>query len=135
MKKIINPVEGAALRDSKRVGGWHHAAIRVGDFIFLSGFVGVYPGTKKLGETTEKQVRLIYENAELALKAHGATLKDVIRTTIYFTDRDATWPILDKVRRELFPDNPPVSTGIGVTKIDLNAALEIEITASVTKAE
>ena len=70
-------------------------------------------------------------HAELALKAHGGTLQDIIRTTIYFTDRDATWPILDKVRRELFPDNPPVSTGIGVTKIDLNAALEIEFTAAI----
>ena len=135
MKKIINPVEGNALHDPKRVGGWHHAAIRVGDFVFLSGFVGVYPGTKKLGETTEKQIRLIYENAELALKAHGAALKDVVRTTIFFLDRDATWPILDKVRRELFPDDPPVSTGVGVTKIDLNAALEIEITAVVPKSE
>jgi enamine deaminase RidA (YjgF/YER057c/UK114 family) len=131
MKKIINPVEGAALHDPKRVGGWHHAAIRVGDLIFMSGFVGVYPGTKTLGETTEKQVRLIYENAELALKAHGGTLHDIVRTTIYFSDRDATWPILDKVRRELFPDDPPVSTGIGVTKIDLNAALEIEFTAAI----
>jgi 2-iminobutanoate/2-iminopropanoate deaminase len=135
MKRVINPVEGNALRDPKRVGGWHSAAIRVGDFIFLSGFVGVYPGTKTLGETTEKQVRLIFENAELALKAHGATLQDIVRTTIFFTDRDATWPILDKVRRELFADNPPVSTGVGVTKIDLNAALEIEITATVTGAD
>ena len=132
MKKTINPVEGNLLEDPKRVGGWHNAAIRVGDFIFLSGFVGAYPGTKKLGETTEKQVRLIFENAELALKAHGASLKDIVRMTMFFTDRDATWPILDKVRRELFPKNPPVTTGIGVTKIDLDAALEIEITAAIT---
>lgn len=135
MKKIINPVEGALLRDPKRVGGWHHAAIRVGDFIFLSGFVGVYPGTKTLGETLEKQVRLLFENAEMALKAHGGTLTDVVRTTMYFTDRDSTWPILDKVRKEIYADDPPTSTGVGVTKLDLDAALEIEMIAAITDSE
>jgi enamine deaminase RidA (YjgF/YER057c/UK114 family) len=94
--------------------------------------VGAYPGTKTLGETVEKQVRLIFENAEEALRAHGADLSDVVRMTIYFTDRDGTWPILDKVRREVFPKDPPTSTGVGVTKLDLDAALEIEMTAVVT---
>lgn len=129
MKKVINPVEGALLHDPSRVGGWHHAAIRVGDLVFLSGFVGAYPGTKKLGETVEKQVRLIFENADQALRAHGATIGDVVRMTMYFTDRDATWPVLDKVRREIFTKDPPTSTGVGVTKLDLDAALEIEMIA------
>jgi len=31
MKKTINPVAGAMLHDPKRVGGWHHAAIRAGE--------------------------------------------------------------------------------------------------------
>ena len=132
LTKIINPVNGALLHDPNRVGGWHHCAIRAGTTIYLSGIVGAYPGTKTLGETVEKQVRLIFENAEEALRAHGADLSDVVRTTIYFTDRDATWPILDKVRREIFPKDPPTSTGVGVTKLDLDAALEIEMTAVVT---
>ena len=116
MKKTINPVAGAMLHDPNRVGGWHHAAIRVGNLVFLSGIVGAYPGTKQLGETVEQQVRLIFENAREALEAHGASLDDVVRMTMYFTDRDATWPILDRVRREIFPTDPPTSTGVGVTK-------------------
>lgn len=132
MKKTINPVAGALLNDPKRVGGWHNAAIRTGDFIFLSGIVGAYPGTKTLGETVEKQVRLIFDNAREALEAHGAGLGDIVRMTMYFTDRDGTWPILDKVRREIFTDDPPTSTGVGVTKLDLDAALEIEMIAVVS---
>lgn len=132
MRKTINPVNGALLHDPNRVGGWHHCAIRAGSTIYLSGLVGAYPGTKKLGETVEKQVRLIFENAEEALNAHGAALSDIVRMTMYFTDRDATWPILDKVRREVFPTDPPTSTGVGVTKLDLDAALEIEMIAVLT---
>ena len=132
MKKTINPVAGAMLHDPNRVGGWHHAAIRVGNLVFLSGIVGAYPGTKQLGETVEQQVRLIFENAREALEAHGASLDDVVRMTMYFTDRDATWPILDRVRREIFPTDPPTSTGVGVTRLDLDAALEIEMIAAVS---
>jgi 2-iminobutanoate/2-iminopropanoate deaminase len=130
-QKIINPVEGALLHDPERVGGWHNAAIRAGNYIFLSGVVGAYPGTRKLGETIEKQVRLIFDNADEALRAHGASITDVVRMTMYFTDRDHTWPILEKVRREIFLTAPPTSTGVGVTKLDLDAALEIEMIAVV----
>lgn len=130
-KKIINAVEGALLHDPERVGGWHNAAIRTGNYIFLSGIVGAYPGTRELGETVEKQVRLIFDNADEALRAHGACIADVVRMTMYFTDRDHTWPILEKVRREVFLTDPPTSTGVGVTKLDLDAALEIEMIAVV----
>jgi enamine deaminase RidA (YjgF/YER057c/UK114 family) len=62
VKKIIRPVAGAELHDPNRAGGWHHAAIRVGDLIFLSGVVGVYPGTRRLAPTVEEQVRLIFQH-------------------------------------------------------------------------
>jgi len=39
MEKIINDVPGLALHDTSRALGWHHPAIRVGDFVFLSGFI------------------------------------------------------------------------------------------------
>lgn len=125
MKKIINPVPGWGLHDPDRAGGWHHAAIRVGNLVFMSGVVGVYPGTKKLADTVEGQVRLIFQHLQACMEAHGGTLQDIVWMIMFFTDRKSQWPILDKVRRELFPKDPPCTTGIGTTEIDLGAALEI----------
>lgn len=129
MKRVINAVTGWELRDAARAGGWHHAAIRTGDLVFLSGMIGVYPGTKTLAPTVEGQVRLIFQHIRAALEAHGGKLEHVVQMTMFFTDRKKQWPVLDKVRRELFPADPPVSTGVGVTELDLGAALEIEAIA------
>lgn len=133
MKKIINPVPGWGLHDSQRAGGWHHAAIRVGDLIFLSGVIGVYPGTKKLAPTVDEQVRLIFQHLRAGLEAHGASLQDVVQMTLFFTDRKAQWPVLDRIRRELFPKDPPTSTGVGVTELDLGAAVEVNTIAAVAE--
>lgn len=131
-KKIINPVPGWGLTDTRRAGGWHHAAIRVGDLVFLSGVCGVYSGTKQLAPTVEEQVRLIFKHLGDCLEHHGGKLQDIVQITIYFTDRKSQWPILDRVRRELFPSDPPTSTGVGVTELDLGAALEISAIAAVS---
>lgn len=133
MKKIINPVAGAMLLDPNRAGGWHHAAIRTGDFIFVSGMIGTHPGTKKLGATVEEQVRLIFANIKEALEAHGGKLEHIVVTNLYFTDRKAQWPIWERVRRELLPKDPPTSTGVGVTELDLGAAMEVTVIAAVTE--
>ena len=131
MKKIINPVPGWGLTDPERAGGWHHAVIRTGDLIFLSGVIGVYPGTRRLAPTVEEQVRLIFRHLEAGLVAHGATLCDIVQVTLFFTDRKAQWPILDRVRKEFFVKDPPTSTGVGVTELDLGAALEVNAIAVV----
>ena len=133
MKRIINPVPGWGLHDPQRAGGWHHAAIRTGDLIFLSGVIGVYPGTRTLAPTVEEQVRLIFRHLKAGLEAHGATLADIVQVTLFFTDRKAQWPILDRVRKEFFVKDPPTSTGVGVTELDLGAALEVNAIAAITE--
>lgn len=135
MKKIIRPVAGAELHDPNRAGGWHHAAIRIGDLIFLSGVVGVYPGTRRLAPTVEEQVRLIFQQLQSALEAHGGSLADIVQFTLYFTDRKAQWPIFDRIRRELIPKDPPTSTGVGVTELDLGAAMEVSAIAAITEPD
>lgn len=133
MKKVIHPVPGNLLHDPNRVGGWHHAAIRVGDLVFVSGMVGAYPGTKTLAPTVEEQVRLIFQHIKAALEAHGATLDDIVQTNLYFTDRKTQWPIYDRVRREMLPKDPPTSTGVGVTELDLGAAMEVTAVAAIAR--
>jgi 2-iminobutanoate/2-iminopropanoate deaminase len=86
-----------------------------------------------LAPSVEEQVRLIFQHLGTALESHGASLSDIVQMTMFFTDRKTQWPILDKVRRELFPDQPPASTGVGVTELDLDAALEINAIAVVTE--
>lgn len=132
MKKIINPVPNWPVDRAHIGSGWHPPAIRVGDFIFCSGILGVYPGTNNLAPSVEEQVRLIFQHIKAILEAHGASLEDIVQATTHYTDRKSQWSVVDKVRREIFK-NPPTSTGVGVTELNLGAAVEITAIAVITE--
>ena len=114
--------------------GWLSPAIRVGDFIFLTGYIGCDPVTGKILKTgTEAQVRRIFECMRLALEAHGSSLDDVIKMTMYFTDRKKQWPVFDRIRREIWKKDPPATTGIGISELEQGAEVEIEAIAIASK--
>jgi len=128
--KAIKQISGLSLDDPP---GWATPAIRVGDFIFLKGFIGTDPATGRLADTVEGQVRFIFQSIKTALEPHGANLEDVVQMTMYFTNRMAHWPILDRVRREIFKKEPPTSTGVGVTQLHMGADLEIDAIAVISR--
>lgn len=125
--RIINPVPalGPAFE------GWVSPGVRVGNLVFVAGLIGTDPATGKVVEGTEAQIRRIFANIDLVLRAHSSELQHVARLTMYFTDRPRQWPILDRVRRELFPTHPPATTGVGITLLEQGAEVELEATAVV----
>ncbi|MFD1331813.1 RidA family protein [Methylopila musalis] len=129
MTRIVKPVPGLG----PIFEGWVSPGVRAGDFVFTAGVIGADPVTGKVVEGVEAQIRRIFEELDLILTAHGSGLAHVVRLTMYFTDRPTQWPVLDRIRRELFPVDPPATTGVGVTAIEQGAAVEIEAIAIVPK--
>ncbi|MBX9651796.1 MAG: RidA family protein [Xanthobacteraceae bacterium] len=127
MTRIIKPV----LELGPAFEGWVSPAVRVGNLVFLAGLIGTDPGTGKVVQGTEAQIRRIFDNIDLVLRAHGSELQHVVRLTMYFTDRPRQWPILDRIRRELFPKDPPATTGVGITLLEQGAEVELEAIAIV----
>ena len=127
MKKTVNSVPGVVPQ------GWYSPAIRTGDIVFVAGITGIDPDT---GDTiaggTEAQIRRIFEQIALALEAHGASLEDIVKMTIYFTDRKGQWPVFDRIRREIFKTDPPATTGVGITELGKGAEVEIDAIAVVS---
>jgi 2-iminobutanoate/2-iminopropanoate deaminase len=87
--------------------GLFSQAVQAGDFIYLSGLVGVDVSTGALaGATIEEQTRQALTNCEAVLRAAGASLADVVEVGVLLTnpadfsdmnDEYATW----------FKDAPP----------------------------
>jgi enamine deaminase RidA (YjgF/YER057c/UK114 family) len=73
------------------------------------------------------QTRQVCENLKCALAAAGATLADVLRVDVYVTRIDR-FAEIHAVRREYFPQDPPASTMVEVTRLVHPDAM-IEITA------
>lgn len=77
------------------------------------------------------QAERIFELIGAILAAHGATLADVLHIRTFLTDL-GDLPAYGAVRRRLFPDNPPTSTTVEVSRLFRpEAVLEVEVTAAV----
>lgn len=104
------------------------AAVRAGQFLYVSGLTPVDENRKLVGEDMAGQTRFIYRKLAAVLERAGATLADVVETVDYVTTFDGYEKTAD-VRREVFGAGPyPAATGVMVAGLVRPGAL-IEIRA------
>ena len=78
------------------------------------------------------QTRMTFENIQLVLKAGGATLKDVVRTTVYLTDRDEM-DAMNEEYEKIFDGSLPARTCVIVSGlVAQNLKIEVEVTAVIS---
>jgi enamine deaminase RidA (YjgF/YER057c/UK114 family) len=112
---------------------WEHVvgysrAVRAGDFIFVTGTVGLEPDGR-YGATLKAQTRRALEIIVAAIEALGGKVCDVVRTRIYVTDI-THWREAGEVHSEYFESIRPATTMVQVAKlIDDDALIEIEADA------
>lgn len=95
--------------------GAYSPAVRAGDFLYVSGQVPRDPRSgATIGSNIDEQTRQVIRNLEMVLSAGGATLSDVVSTTVYLSDPDL-WTAFNTVYRELMPQPFPTRTAIGVS--------------------
>jgi reactive intermediate/imine deaminase len=100
--------------------------VRVGDFVILSGQIGIKPGTLDLVPGgIEPQTRQTFENLRLILEAHGMKLSDIVRVQVMLADM-AEWQRFNAVYLEFFPDAAPARCAFGTSGLALGARVEVE---------
>lgn len=105
---------------------YHFApATRVGDFIWISGQVGI-DANFKVGEGMEQQARFAFEGIKATLAAAGATLADIVELVTFHTDLRGEVEAFGKVKDEYLPDNYPAWSAVGVTQL-ADAAFKVEV--------
>jgi enamine deaminase RidA (YjgF/YER057c/UK114 family) len=116
-----------------RTGAFSNAyCVEVGDavIIHVAGHLAVDAAGKVVGGSdTAKQAEHIYGVIGEILRAAGATMDDVVKTTAYLGDiRD--YPAVNQVRNRVFAGREPASTMVEVTKfVHPEAKIEIEAVA------
>jgi 2-iminobutanoate/2-iminopropanoate deaminase len=92
--------------------GAYSQGLRVGDFVFVSGQGPLDPETGQVvGDTIEEQVRRTLENVRAVLEAAGASMADVVKSTVHLADI-ADFPRFNATYAELFPDPKPTRTTV-----------------------
>ena len=105
-------------------------AVRVGDLLFVSGQLGVAPGTVKLVEGGIKaEARQTMENIRAVLEANGSSMDEVVKCTVFLADMQE-WGDFNAVYTTFFPRNLPARSALGAAGLALGARVEVECIAA-----
>ena len=107
------------------------AAVRVGNMLYLSGQIGVVPGTRQLADTgITGQTRQTLENIKATLAYAGSSLERVVKCTVFLLDiKD--FAAMNAVYVTYFPKDPPARSTVAGSGLALGAKVEIECLATV----
>lgn len=119
-KQIIFPDNGA-----KPIGPYS-PAIRIGDFLFTSGQIGLDPKSGKLvSGGVSAEARQALENLGTLIKAGGGTFEGVVKTTLFLKDI-ADFAAVNEIYAQYFKSEPPARSTIQVSALPGGALVEIE---------
>jgi len=104
-------------------------AVRAGDFLFVTGQLGVDPKTNTLvaGGVAE-QTHQIMRNLETVLRGCGTTIERAVMARLFLVNFGADYPVVNKIYASYFkPGRYPARTTVGVTNLALGASVEIDL--------
>ena len=109
--------------------GPYSQAVKVGNFVYSAGQVGLDPATMKLVEGgVEAQTEQVLRNLQAVLEAAGSSLAQVIKTTVFLADIN-DYKAVNAVYARYFTENPPARSAVQVAALPLGALVEIEVVA------
>jgi len=105
-------------------------AVRAGDTLYLSGQVGIKPGTMQLvpGGIRE-EARQALENIKSSLEANGYSMRNIVKCTVMLADI-GEWATFNEVYKTFFATPYPARSAFGASGLALGARVEIECIAS-----
>ncbi|MEA3186163.1 MAG: hypothetical protein QOJ74_2640 [Ilumatobacteraceae bacterium] len=104
--------------------GPYTPVVRAGDWIIVSGQLGLVDGTLVSGGVAGQTTQAI-ENLQAQLASVGASLDDIAKTLCFLTDMD-TFATFNEAYVAGFGSHRPARSTIGVAALPAGGAVEIE---------
>jgi 2-iminobutanoate/2-iminopropanoate deaminase len=110
-------------------GAPYSQAIRAGDFVFVSGQLGLTPGAKEIvADTIQEQTQLALENLAAVLEAAGSSIDKLVKTTVFLQNLE-DFQGMNEVYAKHVGDRPPARSTVEVAALPSGALIEIEAIA------
>jgi len=109
--------------------GPYSQAMRIGNMIFTSGQIPLNPATGEMVTEIAEATKQSLENVKAILEVEGATMDNVIKTTVFLSDMN-NFVAMNEVYATYFPQNPPARSAVEVARLPKDAVVEIEVIAA-----
>jgi len=108
-------------------------AVRVGNTLYLSGQIGVVPGSLKLiGGGMPAEAKQTMQNIKTSVEAHGYKMSDLVKCTVMLADM-SEWAAFNDIYKTFFSGRYPARSAFGTNGLALGARVEVECIAVAAK--
>ncbi|WP_077073607.1 RidA family protein [Mailhella massiliensis] len=115
--------------DAPAAIGPYSQAVKAGNTVYLSGQIGMNPATGELvSADVKEQTAQALKNMKAVLAAAGATVDNVVKTTVFLTDM-ADFQAVNAVYAETFASDAPARSCVAVAALPKGARVEVEAIA------
>ena len=114
-----------ASKDAPAAIGPYSQAIRAGEFVYLSGQIGLDPSTMELAEGVEAQAHQVFLNMRAVSEAAGGSLDNVVKLTIFLADL-ADFTKVNEIMQGYFKPPYPARSTLEVAGLPRGAKIEVE---------
>lgn len=109
--------------------GPYSQAVKAGNFIYVSGQLPINAETGEMPDDIKEQTKQSLENIKAILAEVGATMENVVKSTVYLADMSYFAP-MNEVYGEYFNGGVyPARAAFAVKELPKQAKVEIEVVA------
>jgi 2-iminobutanoate/2-iminopropanoate deaminase len=112
--------------------GPYSQGIKAGNLIFVSGQIPIDPATGALIDVIDigSQTRRVLQNIQQILSSGGATIDNVVRTTVFLKNMN-DFAEMNRVYGEFFREAAPARATVEVARLPKDVGVEIDCIAVV----
>jgi len=111
--------------DAPAAIGTYSQAVRVGDTVYLSGQIGLEPGTMQMAEGIDAQIHQVFQNLRAVSSAADSSFNDLVKLNVYLTDL-GNFAKVNEIMAGYFRQPYPARAAVGVAALPRGALVEMD---------
>jgi reactive intermediate/imine deaminase len=111
--------------DAPAAIGTYSQAIRVGETVYLSGQIGLDPGTMQMVEGIDAQIHRVFQNLRAVSSAADSSFDDLVKLNVYLTDL-GHFSKVNEIMASYFRQPYPARAAVGVAALPRGALVEMD---------
>jgi reactive intermediate/imine deaminase len=112
-------------REAPEAIGTYSQAVRAGATVYISGQIGLDPGTMQMAEGIDGQTHRVFRNLAAVAAAAGSSLDHAVRMTVYLTDL-AHFARVNEIMAQYVREPYPARAAVGVSGLPRGALVEVD---------